>query len=237
MTTNVPQDSNEVLNKLYNQLEILDAHPDYNESCTIIAIVEAIEHIKFMAQRQQGSEPVGLAIKVTRGSDNRLLLTQPDGKYFDVNEAIGRTFYTSPPQANALVAAGMVKAAEMEKFPESFVFLQEVVRHMTLWAEGKVWGSSRNAYDDDTYPEKGDIRRVKRTAAFLLPGLKAAFNDLVEFCRGYEKRASLPSAIPADAEAALREVCMKVAKKVGGHIWGDDVLMNHVNSVLGEGKS
>jgi hypothetical protein len=39
-------------------------------------------------------EPV--AIKVTRSTDGRLLLTQPDGKYFDVNEAIGKTFYTSP---------------------------------------------------------------------------------------------------------------------------------------------
>jgi hypothetical protein len=46
--------------------------------------------------RQQLAEQTSgdvVEIKVTRGSDGRLLLTQPDGKYFDVNEAIGKKFY------------------------------------------------------------------------------------------------------------------------------------------------
>lgn len=45
----------------------------------------------------QNNEREALRVKIARGSDSRLMLTQPDGKYFDVNDAIGKTFVEQTP--------------------------------------------------------------------------------------------------------------------------------------------
>jgi hypothetical protein len=63
----------------------------YNSEYNLM-LLDAIETIESLRQ-QLAEQTSGEAIKVTRGSDGRLLLTQPDGKYFDVNEAIGKTFF------------------------------------------------------------------------------------------------------------------------------------------------
>jgi hypothetical protein len=212
MTTYVPQDSNEVLNKLYNQLEILDAHPDYNESCTIIAIVEAIEHIKFMAQRQQGAEPVawlyeGRTKQPFPKRKEWASISETEHWPLDQWDEIKLTpLYTTPPQSNALVAAAYRKAAEI---------CEGLVTHTC--------GHDEVRYQNDAF---------KIASAEIL------------------------AAIPADAEAALREVSEKLAEAIKGafkdeiasakhfnvpgvadalEAFQDTVVTFAVNSVLGEG--
>jgi hypothetical protein len=212
MTTNVPQDSNEVLDKLYKQLEILDAHPDYNESCTIIAIVEAIEHIKFMAQRQQGAEPVAWLIPekgfVTQDKD----WATSDGK--DMVEPL----YTTPPQANALVAAAYRKAAEI---------------------------CDKQA-EQDRAAHEAHVGSITCGSPYHEGAADAADECMFKIL----------AAIPADAEAALREVSEKLAEAIKGafkdeiasakhfnvpgvadalEAFQDTVVTFAVNSVLGEG--
>jgi hypothetical protein len=74
--------TDEQLEEIAIEYGILEFHIDYPEkfkSLMNLAVSTAI------------GEPV---IKVMRGSDSRLLLLDPENKYFDVNDAIGKTFYT-----------------------------------------------------------------------------------------------------------------------------------------------
>jgi hypothetical protein len=41
----------DVLEKLYEQLDILDKHPDFNESCTTLCVVETIQAIVQLQKR------------------------------------------------------------------------------------------------------------------------------------------------------------------------------------------
>jgi hypothetical protein len=156
------------------------------------------------AQHQQGSEPVPVVECYDDGSVNGGLRWIP---YTGLNHAIeyGDKFYTGPPQANALVAAGYRKAAE--------IIRAKVDPDKTQISEQ--WNGICNDFADE-----------------------------------------ILAAIPADAEAALREVSDKVAEAIKGafkdeiasakhfnvpgvadalEAFQDTVVTFAVNSVLGEG--
>jgi hypothetical protein len=200
MTTNVPQDVIDDANAAKAELTYRCAYADM-EICPCEAADsdnchEQIVHgIKFTArtwgkfaqlrdQRQQGAEPV-------------YQVREKDGTWSDVDSALyldfqkeKRTLYTTTPQANALVAAAYMKAAEI---------CESVASER---GSGEAYGAAKVCAEE------------------------------------------ILAAIPADAEAALRErdhaMCMKVAYAVRTRcdevtVPQTDELESIVNSVLGEG--
>jgi hypothetical protein len=51
-------DEVDILDKLYKQLGVLDDHPDFNESCTVICVIEAIDEIKSLRQQALTQAPI-----------------------------------------------------------------------------------------------------------------------------------------------------------------------------------
>jgi hypothetical protein len=146
------------------------------------------------AQRQQGAEPVYQMQAV----DGHWVTLDKEHYEGVVNDTTFQTriLYSTPPQANALVAAAYRKAAEICDECVSFKMAE--------------WSS----------PQARPLNHE-------------------------EIKSRLLEAIPANAEAALREVCMKVARKASGCGWSlgmesanpkESDLEAIVNSVLGEGK-
>jgi hypothetical protein len=180
MTTNVPQDD-ELLIAMRRIL------PYIKDPTAYLHAEESIRRAELRAQRQQGAEPVGAAVASPddpgftiasfEASDvpaGTMLFTQQhpvreSGEavaYLDYNGELkptrhgiitmkkGDNLYTTPPQANALVAAALkVAAAKLDDLSEG--------------------------------------------------GCTADW---------FRAKCSVLTVTPADAEAALREVCMKVAK-------------------------
>jgi hypothetical protein len=155
MTTNVPQD---VIDQL--RLDVGHNRCTVSTATALANLVEAYELLR--AQRQQGAEPVAWW-GIVDVEDNRLLETFPDesaaNKTLEIlNKLVGAPLrkvipvYTTPPQANALVAAFGRRAAEIVRQDES--------------------GRDSSGYFAD----------------------------------------EILAAIPADAEAALREVCIEWVK-------------------------
>jgi hypothetical protein len=151
------------------------------------------------AQRQQGAEPVAwMHHFIYEDGEPEAVLSHSKeipailgGEYTGKTEAL----YTTPPQANALVAAAYRKAAEITK--------QVCLGRQTQDDAG----SSR-------WLEAGKCARQAEQAVL--------------------------SAIPADTEDALREVCMKVANDINGFMedyaqLSEENLLERVNSVLEEG--
>jgi hypothetical protein len=208
MTTNVPQDVIDDANAAKAELTYRCAYADM-EICPCEAADsdnchEQIVHgIKFTAktwgkfaqlraQRQQGSEPVPVEaigrvlaevmdLAVANGANS---VSMPN-HYVEIAGWLSGVAPDTPPQSNALVAAGMVKAAEI---------CQSVSAECS----------------------SGEASYAAETCA----------NRVI-------------SSIPADSQAALREVCMKVAEKAIARgitePYTADALAI-VNSVL-EGKS
>jgi hypothetical protein len=177
MTTNVPQDVIE-LAKQAGLLEAIDdcwlERGDYDKPLAKFAEL-------LRAQRQQGAEPVAWLVKF---SDRTKLVsfTKEQTDYLAMHGSAQVTpLYTTPPQANALVATAYRKAAET---------CESVASER---GSGEAYGAAKVCAEE------------------------------------------ILAAIPADAEAALREVCMKVARTVADE---DDYiepeLQEIVNSVLGE---
>jgi hypothetical protein len=182
MTTNVPQDVIELAKQAGFDVDD-DGDIWGSENGSLLRFAELLRD-----QRQQGAEPMAI---VTVGANEHGPFSYRETPYGIDHFPDGETnLYTTPPQANALVAAAYRKAAE--------ICLAEQV-------------------DYEATHDAGDL----------------AYNSALDHAA-----TAIRSAIPADAEAALREVCMGVANKVNESNGGDlhcdlDAI---VNSEL-EGKS
>jgi hypothetical protein len=183
MTTNVPQD-------------VID---DFEEAGFPVELMfdwdnRLAKFLELRAQRQQGAEPVAwVNPMVLRLKDCGAL--GGEVAFFQASDRC-LPLYTTPPQANALVAAAYRDAAELI-MPKEGGYVSPKLRHLTAAA--------------------GEVSKLN--AEIIL------------------------NSIPADAEAALREVCMKVAEAVDNAAYAPyqrletKELESIVNSVLGEGKS
>jgi hypothetical protein len=178
MTTNVPQD-------------VIDLVVEHAENGNWPEFDAAIELLR--AQRQQGAEPVAWLVKF---SDRTKLVsfTKEQTDYLAMHGSAQVTpLYTTPPQANALVAAAYRKAAELI-MPKEGGYVSPKLRHLTAAAD----------------------EVSKLNAEIIL------------------------NSIPADAEAALREVIADAVAAGADNIEGYDLTNikpwdDVVNSVM-EGK-
>jgi hypothetical protein len=211
MTTNVPQD---VL-KLAEQAGLLPEPLKLYDEEYLGQLVKFAELLR--AQRQQVAEPVAwMHHFIYEDGEPEAVLSHSKeipailgGEYTGKTEAL----YTTPPQANALVAAAYRDAAELEETCQ------------LCGGSGDVEHLSNGA--PDCYLEVGPCHKCNGTGA-----------------------------IPADAEAALREVSEKLAEAIKGafkdeiasakhfnlpgvadalEAFQDTVVTFAVNSVLGEG--
>jgi hypothetical protein len=188
MTTNVPQDVIDELEKISQDIAIAGINGFGNR------ISDAVS--KLRAQRQQGAEPV--AWQYYENGEWHNYVNNEHGKLaYESGGYVVRPLFESPPQGNALVAAAYRDAAEIA-----------------------------NQFEATCASKKGLSPLAAETARLI--------------------KEEILAAIPADAEAALREVCMKVARKASGCGWSlgmesanpkESDLQAIVNSVLVEGKS
>jgi hypothetical protein len=204
MTTNVPQD---VIDQL--RLDVNHNRCTFSTATALATLVEAYELLR--AQREQGAEPVAPYCYAVVAYGNVQQTAKREDVAFEMAEKASDncidgvvevvTLYTTPPQANALVAAAYRKAAEIcDKQAEL-----------------------------DRAAHEAPAGSITRGSPYHEGAADAADECMFKIL----------AAIPADAEAALREVCMKVAEAVDNK-WQDahrapKSLEAIVNSVLGEG--
>jgi hypothetical protein len=215
MTTNVPQDVLEdaVAAGFYSNPHA--HHGGIHVGGDVYITDRLMKFVQLRAQRQQGAEPDVVYVAdyygdslIGKYDENEKLYFMPDGDGYtkeQLAEFDVQFFHSTPPKANALVAAAYRKAAKIC-----------MNRHASLH-KGKMHSAATEA---------------KKCASIIL------------------------SAIPADAEAALREVSDKVAEAIKGafkdeiasakhfnlpgvadalEAFQDTVVTFAVNSILGEG--
>jgi hypothetical protein len=214
MTTNVPQDVLEDAKAAGFIVTDDGARIMTIGACPIVSITEELlKFLQLRAQRQQCAEPVAWMhhFNYEDGEHEEVLSHSKEIPAIMGAEYAGKSIplYTTPPQANALVAAAYRKAAELI-MPKEGGYVSPKLRHLTAAAD----------------------EVSKLNAEIIL------------------------NSIPADAEAALREVSEKLAEAIKGafkdeiasakhfnlpgvadalEAFQDTVVTFAVNSILGEG--
>jgi hypothetical protein len=211
MTTNVPQDVLEdaVAAGFYSNPHA--HHGGIHVGGDVYITDRLMKFVQLRAQREQGAEPVAPYCYAVVAYGNVQQTAKREDVAFEMAEKASDncidgvvevvTLYTTPPQANALVAAAYRKAAEI--------------------------------CDKQAELDRAAHEAPAGSITCGSPYHEGAA-DAADECM-----FKILAAIPADAEAALREVCMKVAEAVDNK-WQDahrapKSLEAIVNSVLGEG--
>jgi hypothetical protein len=213
--SNVPQDVMENTHKpdLIEKLSGLARSIEVCEGWRPTCIDEAIA--KLRDQRQQGAEPVA----------------SPDGEDYLRLSKSGYTLRVGWGDSMRFVAASPKPLHELSSEQQK-QWLDDAERLCDGW--NRATPPQANALVAAAYRKAAEIVLKQASELEKYPELRNVYLELKEQAK------NILAAIPADAEAALREVCMKVATAVRMQALSGPIECNEieaiVNSVL-EGKS